>query len=108
MVGDAAMKPDFALHGFIRDKRGEFHLIDFPGLSVPCTAPRWINERGMSSACSPTLVPLTTAMPVRQLTASCCGRANTWPSTSQDLPTPDRSQSMMTVRLWVFTRMEPA
>jgi len=46
MVGDAAMKPDFALHGFIRDKRGEFHLIDFPGLSVPCTAPRWINERG--------------------------------------------------------------
>jgi hypothetical protein len=34
-----------ALHGFIRDKRGEFHLIDFPGLSVPCTGPRWINER---------------------------------------------------------------
>lgn len=46
MVGDAAMSPDFALHGFIRDKQGEFHLIDFPGLSVPCTAPRWINERG--------------------------------------------------------------
>ena len=45
MVGDAAMKPDFGLHGFIRDKRGEFHLIDFPGLSVPCTGPRWINER---------------------------------------------------------------
>jgi len=46
MVGDAAMEPDFALHGFIRNKRGEFHLIDFPGLSVPCTGPRWINERG--------------------------------------------------------------
>lgn len=46
MVGDAAMEPDFALHGFIRNKRGEFHLIDFPGLSVPCTGPRGINERG--------------------------------------------------------------
>src|SRR5207302_855466 len=26
--------------------RGEFQLIDFPGLKVPCTAVRWINERG--------------------------------------------------------------
>ena len=46
MVGDAAMKPDNALHGFIRDKPGHFQLIDFPGLAVPCTSPRWINERG--------------------------------------------------------------
>ncbi len=46
MVGDAAMEPDFALHGFIRNKRGEFQLIDFPGLLAPCTGPRWINERG--------------------------------------------------------------
>jgi uncharacterized membrane protein len=46
MVGDAAMKPDNALHGFIRYKPGDFQLIDFPGLSVPCTSPRWINERG--------------------------------------------------------------
>jgi len=46
MVGDAAMKPDDALHGFIRYKPGDFQLIDFPGLSVPCTSPRWINERG--------------------------------------------------------------
>jgi uncharacterized membrane protein len=46
MIGDAAMKPDFALHGFIRNKQGTFHLIDFPGLLAPCTGPRWINERG--------------------------------------------------------------
>ena len=46
IVGDAAMKPDDALHGFIRDKPGDFQLIDFPGLSVPCTSPHWINEGG--------------------------------------------------------------
>ena len=46
MVGDAAVGPGGALHGYIRDKLGKFHLIDFPGLSVPCTGPRWINERG--------------------------------------------------------------
>jgi uncharacterized membrane protein len=46
MVGDAAVGPGGALHGYIRDKQGKFHLIDFPGLSVPCTGPRWINERG--------------------------------------------------------------
>jgi probable HAF family extracellular repeat protein len=46
MVGDAAMKPDDALHGFIRYKPRDFQLIDFPGLAVPCTSPRWINERG--------------------------------------------------------------
>jgi uncharacterized membrane protein len=46
MVGDAAMLPDDQLHGFLRMKSGDFRLIDFPGLPVPCTAPRWINERG--------------------------------------------------------------
>jgi len=46
MVGDAAMRPDFSLHGFLRTKTGHFQLIDFPGLSAPCTGPRWINERG--------------------------------------------------------------
>jgi uncharacterized membrane protein len=46
MVGDAAVGPGGALHGYIRDKQGKFHLIDFPGLSVPCTGPRWINQRG--------------------------------------------------------------
>jgi uncharacterized membrane protein len=46
MVGDAAMEPDFSLHGFLRKKTGEFQLIDFPGLTAPCTGPRWINERG--------------------------------------------------------------
>ena len=46
MVGDAVTLPDYALHGYIRNRPGDFQLIDFPGLSVPCTTPRWINERG--------------------------------------------------------------
>jgi uncharacterized membrane protein len=46
MVGDAVMNFDAALHGYLRDKSGNFQLIDFPGLTAPCTAPRWINERG--------------------------------------------------------------
>jgi uncharacterized membrane protein len=47
MVGDTAFPSDGgALHGYIRNQRGDFQLIDFPGLSVPCTGPRWINERG--------------------------------------------------------------
>jgi uncharacterized membrane protein len=46
LVGDAAMPPDGALHGFLRKRSGRFQLIDVPGLPVPCTAPRWINERG--------------------------------------------------------------
>jgi hypothetical protein len=45
MVGDAAVGQGGALHGYIRDKQAKFHLIDFPGLPVPCTTPRWINER---------------------------------------------------------------
>jgi uncharacterized membrane protein len=46
MVGDADVGPGGALHGYIRDKLGKFQLIDFPGLPVPCTGPRWINQRG--------------------------------------------------------------
>jgi len=46
MVGDAAVGPGGALHGYVTDKLGKFHLIDFPGLSVPCTSSRWVNERG--------------------------------------------------------------
>jgi hypothetical protein len=90
MVGDAAMKPDFALHGFIRDKRGEFHLIDFPGLSVPCTGPRWINERGISLDCSPMSIPLTTVMPRPHSTVSCCGKVSTPPLMSPGPPAPQR------------------
>ncbi len=33
-------------HGFIRRKPGEFEQIDYPGLSVPCTGVRFINQRG--------------------------------------------------------------
>ncbi len=45
LVGDNCMNPDNALHGFLRDKQGNFHSIDFPGTDIPCTAIRWINER---------------------------------------------------------------
>jgi len=47
MVGNAVMQPDGALHGYVRNQPGNFQTIDFPsGGSFPCTAPRWINERG--------------------------------------------------------------
>jgi len=46
MAGDAVMAFDRALHGYVRKQPNDFQLIDFPGLSVPCTGPRWINERG--------------------------------------------------------------
>jgi uncharacterized membrane protein len=45
-VGDNCANPDSALYGFLRDRRGKFHTIDFPGSGpFPCTAARWINER---------------------------------------------------------------
>jgi len=46
LVGDNCTNPTNGLHGFVRDRQGKFHVIDFPGLKVPCTALRWINERG--------------------------------------------------------------
>lgn len=46
LVGDTVRKSDGGLHGFILDGSGDFDLIDFPGLSVPCTFVRWINQRG--------------------------------------------------------------
>jgi uncharacterized membrane protein len=44
-VGDNCTNPTNELHGFLRDRQGKFHVVDFPGLTVPCTALRWINER---------------------------------------------------------------
>lgn len=46
MAGDAVMAFDGALPGYVRKQPNDFQLIDFPGLSVACTGPRWINERG--------------------------------------------------------------
>jgi probable HAF family extracellular repeat protein len=46
LVGSTAMRPDGTVHGFVRNKPGSFELIDFPGLSVPCTGVRWINQPG--------------------------------------------------------------
>jgi uncharacterized membrane protein len=46
LVGDICTNADNGIHGYIRIKPGDFHTIDFPGASAPCTAVRWINERG--------------------------------------------------------------
>ncbi len=40
------MGPDRGFRGFIRTRPGDFQPIEFPGLSVPCNAARWINQRG--------------------------------------------------------------
>src|SRR4029077_12995579 len=50
LIGDFGVGDDCAnsvLHGYLRNRPGDFQTIDFPsGGSFPCTAPRWINERG--------------------------------------------------------------
>jgi uncharacterized membrane protein len=46
LVGDICTNADNGIHGYIRIKPGNFRTIDFPGASAPCTAVRWINERG--------------------------------------------------------------
>lgn len=47
MVGDAAMQPDGALHGYVRNQPGDFQLIDFPGVMLVITilAARWTVRR---------------------------------------------------------------
>jgi probable HAF family extracellular repeat protein len=45
-AGDNCVNPDNSLHGFVIDHEGKSHVLDFPGLRIPCTAARWINERG--------------------------------------------------------------
>lgn len=46
LVGNVFMNFDGGGHGFISRKSGEFELIDYPGLSVPCSGVRFINQRG--------------------------------------------------------------
>jgi probable HAF family extracellular repeat protein len=46
VVVGQAMRPDGGIHGYVRTRTGDFQHIDFPGLAVPCTVPRWINQRG--------------------------------------------------------------
>jgi len=47
LVGDTCAGPDSILYGFLQDKKGRFHRIIFPiEGSFPCTAARWINEKG--------------------------------------------------------------
>ena len=46
LVGSVFMDFPGGAHGFIRRKPGKFELIDHPGLSVPCTGVRAINQLG--------------------------------------------------------------
>jgi len=46
LVGDICTDADNGIHGYVRSKPGDFQTIDFPGAGAPCTAVRWINERG--------------------------------------------------------------
>lgn len=43
-VGDLCTDVDGGIHGYLRNKPGDFQIIDFPGAGAPCTAVRWINE----------------------------------------------------------------
>ena len=46
LVGDFCTDADNGIHGYVRNKPGDFENIDFPHAGAPCTAVRWINERG--------------------------------------------------------------
>ena len=46
LVGDFCTNSDNGIHGYVRNTLGDFQTIDFPGAGAPCSAPRWINERG--------------------------------------------------------------
>jgi probable HAF family extracellular repeat protein len=46
VIGDFCTNLDGGIHGFIRMRPGVFQMIDFPGAGAPCSAMRWINERG--------------------------------------------------------------
>jgi uncharacterized membrane protein len=46
LVGDFCTSSDGGIHGYVGSLPGNFQTIDFPGAGAPCTAPRWINERG--------------------------------------------------------------
>jgi uncharacterized membrane protein len=45
-LGDFCTDADGGIHGFLRIKPGDFEIIDFPTAGAPCSALRWINERG--------------------------------------------------------------
>jgi len=46
LVGNVFMDFDGGGHGFISRKPGTFELLDYPGLLVPCSGVRYINQRG--------------------------------------------------------------
>ena len=45
-IGDFCTDVDGGIHGYLRVKPGDFRIIDFPDAGAPCSALRWINERG--------------------------------------------------------------
>ena len=45
-VGDFCLDIDGSVHGFVRERTGEFHAFSFPGGTYSCTAAHYINESG--------------------------------------------------------------
>jgi uncharacterized membrane protein len=45
LVGTSTTSADGGSRGFIRWKLGNFELIEYPGLSIPCSGARFINQR---------------------------------------------------------------
>ena len=46
LVGTLSMKSDGGARGFIRHGPGEYEVVEYPGLAVPCSGLRYINQRG--------------------------------------------------------------
>lgn len=46
MVGTVVLDRDGGVYGFIKGEEGGVEPIQYPGLSVPCTTLRYINQRG--------------------------------------------------------------
>jgi hypothetical protein len=46
LAGTVALDRDAGFRGFVTDRQGQFELIEYPRLKVPCTGARFVNQRG--------------------------------------------------------------
>ena len=106
LAGSFCNAPDGMLYRFVRSRQGEFQTINFSGPGLMCTGTRWINERGdvvgpYTRVNNPDecLAVDKHGYLMRQgqfITMNPPGAVDTSPT-----------QSMMTVRLFAYTRIEP-